>query len=321
MPKLTYESLLASKEYFLWNELARVCKEYDMTETNLFTREDLGGIYWEPFFERLYKLGQMMRFTKKLKEIRIDWMRPILYFGARSDGIIEFDGRKDIVDKGAVGDCSVVKYSFRNIITAILSISEIDQKNFKEKHKAFKKEIKYFFNALNKYVRDGGFYKMHQHVKLILKPLLDLRRAGYRLFSVEKAEENYYDLTFFNDTESLRRFMESTTDYFYWEKFIRSKDKDEEKLNNFIQRETNQDELKYNFRNEIRKIERPNSVNPYSTNINFYKLEQEKEKKEQANQFVEGNNIYMRQTGQKKTKKISQREKEEMIKRENKKEN
>ena len=319
MPKLTYESLLASKEYFLWNELARVCKEYDMTETNLFTREDLGGIYWEPFFERLYKLGQMMRFTKKLKEIRIDWMRPILYFGARSDGIIEFDGRKDIVDKGAVGDCSVVKYSFRNIITAILSISEIDQKNFKEKHKAFKKEIKYFFNALNKYVRDGGFYKMHQHVKLILKPLLDLRRAGYRLFSVEKAEENYYDLTFFNDTESLRRFMESTTDYFYWEKFIRSKDKDEEKLNNFIQRETNQDELKYNFRNEIRKVERPSSVNPYSTNINFYKLEQEKEKKEQANQFGEGNNIYMRQTGQKKTKKISQREKEEMIKREKQK--
>jgi len=319
MPKLTYDSLLASKEYFLWNELARVCKEYDMTETNLFTREDLGGIYWEPFFERLYKLGQIMKFTKKLKEIRIDWMRPILYFGARSDGIIEFDGRKDIVDKGAVGDCSVVKYSFRNIITAILSISEIDQKNFKEKHKAFKKEIKYFFNALNKYVRDGGFYKMHQHVKLILKPLLDLRRAGYRLFSVEKAEENYYDLTFFNDTESLRRFMESTTDYFYWEKFIRSRDKDEEKLNNFIQRETNQDELKYNFRNEIRKIERPSSVNPYSTNINFYKLEKEKEKKEQTNEFGEGNNIYMRQPGQKKTKKISQREREEMIKKERQK--
>ena len=317
MPKLTYDSLLASKEYFLWNELARVCKEYDMTETNLFTREDLGGIYWEPFFERLYKLGQIMKFTKKLKEIRIDWMRPILYFGARSDGIIEFDGRKDIVDKGAVGDCSVVKYSFRNIITVILSISEIDQKNFKEKHKAFKKEIKYFFNALNKYVRDGGFYKMHQHVKLILKPLLDLRRAGYRLFSVEKAEENYYDLTFFNDTESLRRFMESTTDYFYWEKFIRSRDKDEEKLNNFIQRETNQDELKYNFRNEIRKIERPSSVNPYSTNINFYKLE--KEKKEQTNEFGEGNNIYMRQPGQKKTKKISQREREEMIKKERQK--
>jgi len=235
-------------------------------------------------------------------------MRPILYFGARSDGIIEFDGRHDIVDKGAVGDCSVVKYCFKSTISAIRSITEIDQKNFKEKYKAFRKEIKYFFNALNKYVRDGGFYKMHQHVKLILKPLLDLRRAGYRLFSVEKAEENYYDLTFFNDTESLRRFMESTTDYFYWEKFIRSKDKDEEKLNNFIQRETNQDELKYNFRNEIRKVERPSSVNPYSTNINFYKLEQEKEKKEQANQFGEGNNIYMRQTGQKKTKKnISKR--------------
>ena len=227
MPKLTYESLIASKEYMLWQELNRVANEYDITETNLFAKEDLSGIYWEPFFERLYKLGQIMKFTKKLKEIRIDWMRPILYFGARSDGIIEFDGRHDIVDKGAVGDCSVVKYCFKSTISAIRSITEIDQKNFKEKYKAFRKEIKYFFNALNKYVRDGGFYKMHQHVKLILKPLLDLRRAGYRLFSVEKAEENYYDLTFFNDTDSLRTFMESTRDFFKWEKFIRSRDKDE----------------------------------------------------------------------------------------------
>ena len=247
-------------------------------------------------------------------------MRPILYFGARSDGIIEFDGRKDIVDKGAVGDCSVVKYCFKSTINAILSVSEIDQKNFKEKHKAFKKEIKYFFNALNKYVRDGGFYKMHQHVKLILKPLLDLRRAGYRLFSVEKAEENYYDLTFFNDKDSLLRFMESTTDYFYWDKFIRSKDKDEEKLNNFMQRETDQEELKYNFRNEIRKVERPSSVNPYSTNINFYKLEQQKEKELGTNNNeTGGENIYMKPQNYRNNKKISQREKEEMIRKEREK--
>jgi len=329
MPKLTYEKLIASKEYFLWKELARVAKEYEITETNLFTREDLGGIYWEPFFERLYKLGQIMKFTKKLKEIRIDWMRPILYFGARSDGIIEFDGRKDIVDKGAVGDCSVVKYCFKSTINAILSVSDIDQKNFKELHKAFKKEIKYFFNALNKYVRDGGFYKMHQHVKLILKPLLDLRRAGYRLFSVEKAEENYFDLTFFNDTGSLKLFMESTKDYFYWEKFIRSRDRDEEKLNNFVKRETNQEELKYEFKHEIRKIERPSSVNPYSTNINFLKLEQEKEKQkeqeqEQYGQYTNqysGSNIYNNQQGKRVSKKISQREREEFIKKEKQKRN
>jgi len=302
MPKLTYESLIASKEYMLWQDLNRVANEYDITETNLFAKEDLSGIFWEPFFERLYKLGQIMKFTKKLKEIRIDWMRPILYFGARSDGIIEFDGRHDIVDKGAVGDCSVVKYCFKSTISAIRSINDIDQKNFKEIHKAFKKEIKYFFNSLNKYVRDGGFYKMHQHVKLVLKPLLDLRRAGYRLFSVEKSEQNYYDLTFFNDTESLRKFMESTRDFFKWDKFIRSRDKDEEKLKEFMKRETNQNLLQYNFRDDIRKVERPSSVNPYSTNINFYKHEKEKEKSKDK----KGS----------KSKKISQREREEMIKRE-----
>jgi arsenate reductase-like glutaredoxin family protein len=321
MPKLTYEKLIASKEYLLWKDLARVAKEYDITETNLFTMEDLSGIYWEPFFERLYKLGQMMRFTKKLKEIRIDWMRPILYFGARSDGIIEFDGRKDIVDKGAVGDCSVVKYCFKSTINAILSVRDIDEKNFKEKHKEFKKEIKYFFNALNKYVRDGGFYKMHQHVKLILKPLLDLRRAGYRLFSVEKGEENYYDITFFNDTESLKQFIESTKDFFYWEKFIRSKDKDEEKLNKFMERETDQEELKYNFRNDIRKIERPNSVNPYSTNINFNKLERNKEQTGIINDTDKEKAIYNypKNPGHRASKRISQREREEFLRKQREK--
>ena len=306
MRKLTYDSLLASKEYLLWQDLNRVANEYDITETNLFAKQDLSGIFWEPFFERLYKLGQIMKVAKKLKEIRIDWMRPILYFGARSDGIIEFDGRHDIVDKGAVGDCSVVKYCFKSTISAIRSITEIDQKNFKEKYKAFRKEIKYFFNALNKYVKDGGFYKMHQHVKLILKPLLDLRRAGYRLFSVEKAEENYYDLTFFNDTDSLRQFMQTTKEFFKWEKFIRSKDKDEEKLKEFMKRETNQNLLQYNFRNDIRKIERPNSVNPYSTNINFHK--EEKLERDLSRE--------KKTTSRSKKKKTNQREIEEKIKRE-----
>jgi hypothetical protein len=44
----------------------------------------------------------MMKVNKKLREIKMDWIRPILYFGSRSDGIIEFDGRHDVVDKGAI---------------------------------------------------------------------------------------------------------------------------------------------------------------------------------------------------------------------------
>ena len=61
-------------------------------------------------------------------------------------------------------------------------------------------------------------------------------------------EEQYY----FEKSESLKRFMESTKDFFYWEKFIRSKDKDEEKLMKFMERETDQEELKYNFKYEIK---------------------------------------------------------------------
>ena len=60
MRKLTYETFIASKEYMLWQELNRVAIEYDISETNLFAKEDLSGIFWEPFFERLYKLGQIL---------------------------------------------------------------------------------------------------------------------------------------------------------------------------------------------------------------------------------------------------------------------
>ena len=92
--------------------------------------------------------------------------------------------------------------------------------------------------------------------------------------------------------------------------------------------ETNQEELKYEFKHEIRKIERPSSVNPYSTNINFLKLEQEKEKQKEQEQEQYGQytnqysgNIYNNQQGKRVSKKISQREREEFIKKEKQKRN
>ena len=122
----------ASEEYKLWNDLFRVSEDYKIKEDEFFSLEDLGGKYWEPFLDRLFRLGQMFKVTKKLREIKMDWLRPILYFGARSDGIIEFDGRHDVVDKGAIADAVAVRFSFRNVINAIRAIEEINDQNFKE---------------------------------------------------------------------------------------------------------------------------------------------------------------------------------------------
>ena len=111
MSKNTWDNFKKSSEYKLWEDLFRVAKEYGINEDTYFKKTDLSGEYWEPFFDRLYKMGSMLGFTKKLKEIRIDWMRPILYFGAQSTGIIEFDGRTDKVNKGAIANAILVKFS------------------------------------------------------------------------------------------------------------------------------------------------------------------------------------------------------------------
>ena len=185
MPKLTYDSLIESKEYKLWQNLAEVQKRYNLNEATFYDYKDLGGCYWEPLLDRIYKLGVMMKVNKKLREIKMDWIRPVLYFGSRSDGIIEFDGRHDVVDKGAIADATQVRFLFHRVINAIKSIEDLNQDNFKEIYKVFKGAIKNFFTGLAKYVRDS-FRLMNAHIKLVLKPLLDLRKSGYRLFSLER---------------------------------------------------------------------------------------------------------------------------------------
>lgn len=270
MPKkLKWETFKETKEYKIWTELERVCAEYDLTDETYLSREDLGGLYWEPLFDRLLKLAVGLKCNYKLKEVKMNWIRPILYFGAQSNGIIKYDGRTDIVDKGAIGHASVVRYSFKNIINHLRAIKDLDDKTFPQEYKDFKKELKYFFNHLAKYVKEG-FRAMHEHVKLILFPLRELRRAGYRLFSLEKQEANYRDLTLFQDKKSLQTFQESIKDFFKWEQFKMKKECDPEMLETFLSKTTNQKFYEYYFTNSIREKEpekKQEDFNPYETQI------------------------------------------------------
>ena len=270
MSRMTWETFQQSNEYILWKDLNRVANEYGINEDNYFKKTDLSGEYWEPFFDRLYKMGCMLGYTKKLREIKMDWMRPILYFGAQSQGIIEFDGRRDEVNKGAISNAILVKFSFKSVINAIHNFSNLDDKNFHKEYISFKKDLKYYFIQLSKFVKDG-FITMHNHVKLVLKPLLDLRKSGYRLFSLEQYEDNNRHLTMFNDKKDLTIFLESSKDFFKWQKYKQSKDAEGDKLKEFIQLNTSRERLHYTFSHEKREIVFRNNLNPYATNATFHK--------------------------------------------------
>ena len=286
---MSWDSFQKSSEYILWKDLFRVAEEYSINEDTYFKKTDLSGEFWEPFFDRLYKMGSILGFTKKLKEIRMDWMRPILYFGAQSTGIIEFDGRRDEINKGAISNAILVKFSFKSVINAIHNFKNLDEKNFHKEFISFKKDIKYYFIQLAKFVKDG-FLIMHRHVKLILKPLLDLRRGGYRLFSIEQMEKENRHLTIFNNKKDLSLFMSSSQNFFEWERYKQSKDPEGEKLNEFINQNISQERLSYHFSSEKRVKENNDKVNPYETNAAFRRDISNFHSKQTINNDTYGNN-------------------------------
>ena len=286
---MSWDSFQKSSEYILWKDLFRVAEEYSINEDTYFKKTDLSGEFWEPFLDRLYKMGSILGFTKKLKEIRMDWMRPILYFGAQSTGVIEFDGRRDEINKGAISNAILVKFSFKSVINAIHNFKNLDEKNFHKEFISFKKDIKYYFIQLAKFVKDG-FLTMHRHVKLILKPLLDLRRGGYRLFSIEQMEKENRHLTIFHDKKDLTLFMSSSQNFFEWERYKQSKDPEGEKLNEFINQNISQERLSYHFSSEKRVKENNDKVNPYETNAAFKRDISNFHSKQTINNDTYGNN-------------------------------
>ena len=299
---MTWDSFKKTSEYILWEDLFRVAKEYEINEDNFFKKTDLSGEYWEPFFDRLYKMGSMLGFTKKLKEIKMDWMRPILYFGAQSTGIIEFDGRRDEVNKGAIANAILVKFSFKSVINAVQNFGNLDEKNFRAEFIQFKKDIKYYFTQLAKFVKEG-FLTMHRHVKLILKPLLDLRRGGYRLFALEQYEKNNKHLTIFNDKNDLNMFLASSREFFAWEKYKQSKDPEGDKLQEFIKQNISQSNLVYHFSKDIREKEEKQTLNPYATNAAFSKDINSYQNKKYKNETPNKNNLILPKIKKKKEKK------------------
>ena len=270
--KLKWEDFIVSKEYIMWEELLRVCKEYQLTEGSFVSYKDLGGLYWEPLLDRILKLAVFLKMSCKLKEIKMNWIRPIQYFGEQTNGYIIFDGHKDKVYKGATANAAKISFNFPNILNAIYRFETLNETNFKDDYKNLKNKLKTFMKVLSEFVK-SGWRILHEHVKYLLKPLRDLRRAGYRLFTLEEAEKKNIDITMFNDKSDFNVIVENVKTFMDWEKFKLQKDVGEEgKLQEFNQRSITQEDYIYHFRNEVRDIiESKKNENFNATMTNFRK--------------------------------------------------
>ena len=78
--KITLEEYKNSQEYKMWSHIEQLCNQYELSGDNYITRKDLGGFFWEPLWDRIYKFGVMLKHVPKtIKYIKGEWMRPLLY--------------------------------------------------------------------------------------------------------------------------------------------------------------------------------------------------------------------------------------------------
>ena len=264
MPKPKWSAFQESREYQLWLNIESICREYDLSGNNYVTRADVGGVFWEPLFEKIFKLGVTLKHVPKaIKEIKADWMRPLLYLESQSQEKVQYDGVTYLVDKGAIGLTTTLRFAFKRFLDSLVIGSTLTEENFAKEVKTMKENSKYFFKSLNAYVKEG-YRAMHENIKLILKPLRMLRKSGYRLFSLEKTEDNNIDLTMFKDPNSLGIFMNGIKEHFQWEEFKTKREADEEKFKEFLDKNFKQDPLRYHFNDEKRE-EEVQPQNPYDS--------------------------------------------------------
>ena len=278
------EAYKQTNEYKLWENIFSVMKEYDITGDDFITRKDIGGVYWEVLLDRMFKLGVIFKHTtKSMKGIKMDWIRPLLYLESQSNELIEFDGEKYKVNKGARGNCVQLRFALKNFFNSLESINDLKEENFTKIVKKLKEDSKYFFKNLNTYIKEG-FRDMHENIKKILEPLRKLRKAGYRLFSLEQLEKKNVDLNLFKNKESLKNFVLNIKEGFKWDEFILKKTNDDATMfKKFLEKETKQEYYKYVFNNEKLpeiKMEDPfDSIAKKNLNISKEKNEADRQKK------------------------------------------
>ena len=262
--KISLEDYKKTQEYQLWSNIEQLCHQYGLSGDNYITRKDLGGFFWEPLWERIYKFGVLLKHTpKNIKYIKGEWMRPLLYLESQSQDVMNFDGFSFKINKTANATAINLRFALKRLLDSLGNASSLNDENFQEVYHTMKEDDKYFFNRLKEYVQDG-YRPMHENLKFLLEPLRLLRKGGYRLFSYEQKLGNNIDLNLFKDKKRFKIFVNNITDQFKYDEILNAKNNTKEELDLVMNTETNQDNLKYVFNEKKMEIKEPKK-DPYAS--------------------------------------------------------
>ena len=266
MPKITLEAYKSTEEYKMWIHIENLCEQYELTGDNFIVRKDIGGVFWEPLWDRIFKFGLMLKHVpKSIKYIKGDWMRPLLYLESQSQDIVIFDGVQYKINKTANSHAINLRIALRNLLNSLTIASKMTDESFNDDYKHLKEDDKYFFKMLNNYVKEG-YRPMHENVKDILLPLRLLRKGGYRLFSYEERINKNVDLNMFKDKNQLKTFIDGIGEEFKNDEMLQAKTNTPEELEKIMKRETKAIILKYTYNEEkLKEDKNNNQQNPYDS--------------------------------------------------------
>ena len=264
MPKITFDTYKTTEEYKMWLHIESLCEQYELTGDNYIVRKDIGGVFWEPLWDRIFKFGIMLKHVpKSIKYIKGEWMRPLLYLESQSNDIVTFDGVQYKINKVANSAAVNLRVALRNLLNSLTNASKITNESFNNDYKQLKEDDKYFFKMLNAYVKEG-YRPMHENIKDILYPLRLLRKGGYRLFSYEERINKNIDLNMFKSKEQMAIFVTNIKEEFKADELLQAKTNTPEELEKIKQRETQANVMKYTY-NEEKVKEEVKEQNPYDS--------------------------------------------------------
>ena len=264
MPKITFDAYKETEEYKMWLHIEELCEQYELTGDNYIVRKDIGGVFWEPLWDRIFKFGLMLKHVpKSIKYIKGEWMRPLLYLESQSNDIVTFDGVQYKINKTANSAAVNLRVALRNLLNSLTTASKITNESFNNDYKQLKEDDKYFFKMLSAYVKEG-YRPMHENIKDILYPLRLLRKGGYRLFSYEERINKNIDLNMFKSKEQMKFFVNSIKDEFQADEILQAKTNTPEELEQIMKRETQANVMKYTY-NEEKIKEEKKEQNPYDS--------------------------------------------------------
>ena len=264
MPKITFDTYKTTDEYKMWLHIENLCAQYELTGDNYIVRKDIGGVFWEPLWDRIFKFGLMLKHVpKSIKYIKGEWMRPLLYLESQSNDIVVFDGVEYKINKTANSAAVNLRVALRNLLNSLINASKITSESFNADYKQLKEDDKYFFKMLNAYVKEG-YRPMHENIKDILYPLRLLSKGGYRLFSYEERLKKNIDLNMFKSKAQMSIFVNNIKEEFKADEILQAKTNTPEELEKIMNRETQANMMKYIY-NEEKIQEEKKEFNPYDS--------------------------------------------------------